>query len=311
VESLEDMRIQHERCAFISPEADADLKRSRLQSGDILFSIAGTLGRVAIVSDEDLPANTNQAVAIVRPKPAIEPKFMALALHHGTTSGQAIQGGRGVGLQNINLQQLSELALSIPPLNEQRRIVAKLESLRARSRRAREALDAVPPLLEKLRQSILAAAFRGDLTKDWRAKHPHVEPATELLKRIRIERRKKWEEAELAKMKAKGKAPADDRWKSKYKEPEPVDACGLPELPEGWCWASLDELTFLVGGITKGQKHRPGTILREVPYLRVANVQRGHLDLDDVRTIGATDEDVAELRLMSGDILLNEGGDRD
>lgn len=52
------------------------------------------------------------------------------------------------------------------------------------SRRAREALDAVPPLLEKLRQSILAAAFRGDLMKDWRAKHKDVEPATELLKRI-------------------------------------------------------------------------------------------------------------------------------
>ena len=92
----------------------------------------------------------------------------------------------------------------------------------------------MPPLLEKLRQSILAAAFRGDLTKDWRAKHPDVEPASKLLERIRVERRKKWEEAELAKMKAKGKAPRDDRWKGKYKEPEAVDATGLPGLPEGW-----------------------------------------------------------------------------
>ncbi len=97
----------------------------------------------------------------------------------------------------------------------------------------------MPPLLEKLRQSILAAAFRGDLTKDWRAKHKDVEPASKLLERIRVERRKKWEEAELAKMKAKGKAPKGDEWKAKYKEPEPVDATGLPELPEGWCWATL------------------------------------------------------------------------
>ena len=140
------------------------------------------------------------------------------------------------------------MAHSAPPLNEQRRIVAKLESLQARSRRAREALDAVPPLLEKLRQSILAAAFRGDLTKDWRAKHKDVEPASEFLKRIRVERRKKWEEAELAKLTAKGKAPRDDAWKGKYKEPEGVDAAGLPGLPEGWCWAAWREVGFCQNG---------------------------------------------------------------
>jgi hypothetical protein len=69
--------------------------------------------------------------------------------------------------------------VALPPRNEQRRIVAKIEALTARSRRAREALDAIPPLLDKLRQSILAAAFRGDLTADWRAQHPDVEPAFE------------------------------------------------------------------------------------------------------------------------------------
>src|SRR5260221_3625198 len=100
------------------------------------------------------------------------------------------------GQANVSGGKLKDLEVPIPPLNEQRRIVAKLEGLQARSRRARDALDAVPPLLEKLRQSILAAAFRVDLTKDWRAKHKDVEPASELLKRIRTERRKKWEDAE-------------------------------------------------------------------------------------------------------------------
>lgn len=72
-----------------------------------------------------------------------------------------------------------------------------------------------------------------DLTADWREQHPDVEPASELLKRIRIERRKKWEETEFAKLKAKGKVPTDDRWKQKYVEPEPMDDSELPELPEG------------------------------------------------------------------------------
>jgi len=70
-------------------------------------------------------------------------------------------------------------------------------------RRAQEALDAVPSLLDKFRQAILAAAFSGDLTADWRTKHDSVEPAAELLRRVRVERRTKWEESEVAKMTAK------------------------------------------------------------------------------------------------------------
>ena len=62
--------------------------------------------------------------------------------------------------------------------------------------RAKEALDAIPPLLDRLRQSILAAAFRGDLTADWRAENPDVEPASVLLERIRAERKVRWIEAE-------------------------------------------------------------------------------------------------------------------
>lgn len=51
-------------------------------------------------------------------------------------------------------------------------------------------------------------------------------------------------------MKAKGKAPGDDRWKGKYKESEGVDAVGLPELPEGWCWSSVGELADVGTGAT-------------------------------------------------------------
>ncbi len=64
------------------------------------------------------------------------------------------------------------------------------------------------------------------------------EPADELLERILVERRKRWEEAELESMRAKGKEPKDDRWKAKYKEPAAPDTSELPELPEGWCWAT-------------------------------------------------------------------------
>lgn len=86
---------------------------------------------------------------------------------------------------------------------------------------------------------------------------------------------------------------------------------GMEELPPGWEWTTLGEIADVKGGVTKGQRRAPGTEVRSVPYLRVANVQRGYLDLTDVRSIDVTEEEVADLALRPGDVLFTEGGDRD
>ena len=134
-------------------------------------------------------------------------------------------------MASINQQQIASMPIPLPPLNEQRRIVSTIEQLTARSHKARAALEDVPKLIAQFRQSVLAAAFRGDLTADWREKNPDIEPASELLERIKIDRRKRWEEAELEKMKAKGKEPNDDKWKEKYQEPDLPITSSLPEIP--------------------------------------------------------------------------------
>ena len=81
-------------------------------------------------------------------------------------------------------------------------------------------------------------------------------------------------------------------------------------MPETWVWARLDAIAALKGGITV-DKNRKSAIARPVPYLRVANVQRGYLDLSEVKTIDAPNTDIKDLNLLAGDILFNEGGDRD
>ena len=175
---------------------------------------------------------------------AINPNFLRYRFMEPSFRQELCSNISGVGgsLTRARPQIVKNLQISIAPLNEQKRIADKIEALQAKSNKAKQALETAKPLLDKLRQSILAAAFRGDLTADWRKKNPDVEPASILLERIRKERRKRWEETELAKMKAKGKEPENDKWKAKYKKPEPVDTTGLPELPEGWCWVSLGEL---------------------------------------------------------------------
>jgi type I restriction enzyme S subunit len=186
----------------------------------------------------------------------------------------------------VRPSDIRDFTIPIPPLAEQRRIVAKVEELTARSRAARAALAEVPTLLEQFRQSVLASAFRGDLTADWRAKNPTAEPASVLLDRIRAERRKQWET----------KYP-----KKKYAEPEPVDDSDLPELPEGWCWASVDELAE----VQLGQRRAPEYIGKaEYAYIRSANITWDGLDLTDVKRMGF--DDAEPLLLRRGDILLNE-----
>lgn len=85
----------------------------------------------------------------------------------------------------------------------------------------------------------------------------------------------------------------------------------LPMLPSGWMWRRLEDVADVVGGITKDSKKQSDPAFIEVPYLRVANVQRGSLRLDDVTTIRVAPAKAEALRLRPGDVLLNEGGDRD
>ncbi len=86
---------------------------------------------------------------------------------------------------------------------------------------------------------------------------------------------------------------------------------GLFPIPESWEWVTLEEIANVVGGVTKDTKKQSDPNLPQVPYLRVANVQRGFLDLTEIAEIRVPESTVTKLRLERGDVLLNEGGDRD
>ncbi|MFG2061287.1 restriction endonuclease subunit S [Micromonospora sp. NPDC048871] len=94
-------------------------------------------------------------------------------------------------------------------------------------------------------------------------------------------------------------------------EPASVIDGDLPKIPSTWQWKRLGEIADVVGGVTKDAKRQSDPDFVEVPYLRVANVQRGRLDLAEVTRIRVPPRKVEQLRLVPGDVLLNEGGDRD
>jgi type I restriction enzyme S subunit len=105
------------------------LRRSQLKSEDILFSIAGALGRTAFVTKDILPANTNQALAIIRLKKSNEvlPNFILKVLETGFVLEQIEKFKGGVAQQNLSLAQVREFKIPLPPLPEQQRLVAILD----------------------------------------------------------------------------------------------------------------------------------------------------------------------------------------
>ncbi|WP_201320828.1 restriction endonuclease subunit S [Pseudanabaena sp. lw0831] len=184
----------------------------------------------------------------------------------------------------INTSCLPKLTIPLAPLNEQRRIVEKVEALMARSRKAKEALDTIPKLIEQFRQSVLAAAFRGDLTADWREQNPNIEPASVLSERIRKDLYEKMDQGTLS---------IDSKEETDKK------------IPKKWLWVSLSEIGKVSGGLTKNSTRN--VLPLEFPYLRVANVYSNKLDLSEIKNIKIRSEELERVLLRKGDLLIVEG----
>ena len=131
IESIsEDGSFLKEKFSHISSECNAQMRRSQLQENDILFSIAGAIGRSAIVTKEILPANTNQALAIIRvPKGKIDYNYLLYALSSSAINQQATQHQQGVAQLNISLKNVSDFLLPIYTEAMQKRIVHNLKKI--------------------------------------------------------------------------------------------------------------------------------------------------------------------------------------
>lgn len=324
--SLEDVRSGHGSHRVEEETLGREIGSTKLQfeRGDVLYSKLRPYLRKAFVAERSGLSVTD--LIPLRPSGGLEAKFL---LHHllGPRHLDYIEPlMAGINLPRLRKGDVLGMPLRLPPLNEQRRIVAKLDALQSHSRKARAALDAIPTLLDRFRQSVLAAAFRGDLTADWRAAHPDVEPASALLARIRVERKTRWIADYIDTMTGRARKRAEKKGKpwteadeakarkgyakkaeERYEEPAPVDGEkeGLPELPEGWCWARFDD----IGVIQLGRRRAPEYLALEVEreYLRVANVKSDALDFSDLNSMRWTPEDVEQFSLREDDILISEG----
>jgi type I restriction enzyme, S subunit len=159
VQNLIDGTVSHNTDPlFISAETHKILKRSKIHPNDVLVSIAGTIGRVAIVPANAPEMNCNQAVAIMRPNAAIDRRYL---LHWMSSENamQQIARGKVTGtISNLSLSQIGALEVPLPPLDEQKRIAAILDQADELRRRRQRSIDR----LNELGQAIFYEMF-GDL----------------------------------------------------------------------------------------------------------------------------------------------------
>ncbi len=200
----------------------------------------------------------------------------------------------GVNINNLRRGDIEEIDVPLAPLDQQKLIVAEIEKQFSRLDEAVAALKRIQANLKRYKASVLKAAVEGKLTEEWRSRRgePMCSPwdssaqthgsaptkdetGADLLKRILVERRKKWEEDYVKKyVGAHGHAPKDDSWKKKYKEPAAPDTVNLPELPKGWVWATLPQL----GELNRGKsKHRPRNALHlyggPYPFVQTGDIK--------------------------------------
>lgn len=269
---------------YLSDEGKSVARRIPANS-TYVTCIGATIGKTGFVAVE---GTCNQQINTISPYQGIVPKWVYYWLISPNMNYEIISNSSSTTLPIINKSRFSCLTTVLPPLAEQKVIADKLDELLAQVESTKARLDAIPAILKSFRQSVLAAAVSGKLTEEWRGANKSS-PIYQLLDEVDQRRFDK----------------KSEKFASKPFRPDEVTL----EIPNEWEWVRLAKIAEVVSGVAKGSKSKDEII--ELPYLRVANVQRGYLDLGEIKHISVSANKAKNLYLEEGDILFNEGGDID
>jgi type I restriction enzyme S subunit len=195
---------------------------------------------------------------------------------------------KGAAQKSIHERELLEVSIPLPSLESQIAIADSVAKERQIVSSLQHEITNQQSLLAKLKQAILQEAIQGKLTADWRAAHPDVEPASQLLHRIQAEK------ARLIAAK-----------KLRPEKPQPkITPAEIPfEIPKGWEWCRVSDLA---NDVSYGTSHKAHVEPVGVPVLRMGNVTtEGTLRFSDLKFVPASIKDLPKLMLNNGDIVFN------
>ncbi|PKY10757.1 restriction endonuclease [Acidithiobacillus marinus] len=290
-----------------------------LLSGDVLFNntnSAELVGKTAVVSTRETGFVFSNHMTRIRPEFGVNPAFAARQLHFLWMTGyMKHRCTNHVNQASISSKTLAKtIPFLLPPAAEQTRIVAKLEELLSDLDTGVAELKAAQKKLAQYRQSLLKAAVEGALTAEWRQQHSPAETGAQLLQRILQERRARWEAKQLARFKDQGKTPPKD-WQKKYPEPVQPNTSGLPKLPQGWAWASVEQIasderySLSIGPFGSNLKV-PDYQESGVPLVFVRNIRSSNYGGEHTKFVTpAKAVELSAHNIAAGDVLVTKMGE--
>lgn len=249
VKDIRNNEIFFDDTKFITLEEHQELyKRCNPEKGDVLVTKSGTIGRTAIVKN-DFEFSLFVSVALIKNiKNVIQSNFLSYAMQDFINKIDVSRDIKGGVIKNYHISDMKKQLVPLPPLEEQKRIVEKLDSLFEKIQKIKEIIEEVKEKTTSRREAILSKAFSGELTEKWRDEN-YTENARELLVKINDEKLKLWED-ECKKAEDEGrKKPAKPKLKTIDEmlvgaEEEPY------KLPNNWVWTRLGDITNVVSGGT-------------------------------------------------------------
>jgi type I restriction enzyme, S subunit len=263
-----------------------------IRKGDLLIGMSGSLGKIGRYVNEEV-AVQNQRTGLLQVKPGFSAGFAKLVLKF--VEPQIIAEGKGIAVQNVSAKEIEACTFPLPPEKERDRIVAETEKQFTRLDAGVALLKRVQAALKRYRASVLKAACEGRLVPTEaelaRTENRNYEMGEQLLQRILKERREKW------------------NGKGKYKEPANPDPEHLPSIPEGWTWATVDQLAAPEpNSITDGPF---GSNLKTEHYtstgprvIRLQNVGDGVFVDEDAHISEEHFQRLQKHRVFAGDVVI-------
>lgn len=301
----------------------SELTNYELEENNILMAMTGgTVGKSYFVNELHERMFVNQRVATIKiEKPTFE-DFINYVIQSRLIQN-IIEAAKNSTNDNISMRDIKGFNIPLPPLPEQKAIVqvvnqlmAEVDQLEAQAQsrlqlrqdfvraslRQLTTTDSIsawqalqphfstffenPASIDQLKAAILQLAVQGKLTAHWRQQHPEVEPASELLARIK---------AEKARLIAE----------KKIRKEKPLPEIGEEEvpfgLPEGWVWCRMGEV---IKDLRYGTSKKCDYGLGKNPVLRIPNLVNGKISFSDLKSTNLTEKETNDLAINNGDLIL-------
>jgi len=279
---------------------DDQVERFSLCAGDVLVCEGGEPGRAAVWNGHVADMKFQKAIHRVRFKVPFEARLLVYLLESLAKSGGLERRFTGSTIKHFTRESFIQLPIPLPPLPEQRRIVAEIEKQFTRLEAGVAALRRVQANLKRYRAAVLKAACEGRLVpteaalarspRSTKNGPPAYETGAALLARILTERRQNWQ------------------GRGQYKEPAAPAAAKLGPLPEGWTWATFEQIAERVTvGFVGSMKHE--YVENGVPFLRGQNVRENRFDPEGLLCVSPEfHQKLSKSALRPGDLAVVRSG---